>query len=254
MYFNKILTKQFLQEQLIIQCKKLSVVGEEQGCSKHTVIKYAKKHDIYTAAKDMQRGIRATTVSKRSKDLTGQIFGDLTVVSRGANDKFDKVRWNCKCKCGVYKLINAASLIRGLTKTCGECERVNFEGYKAISGIYFKRIRKGAKDRNLYFDIIIEDIYNLWIKQNKKCALSGVDIFFRTNQDTALQTASVDRIDNQKGYTIDNIQIIHKRLNRVKSVLNNIELVFWAHKIAGIHNNTVELDVSTLKWNNGERK
>lgn len=54
-------------------------------------------------------------------DLTGQVFERLTVIERGPNDKFGKARWYCKCSCGNEELllVNGASLLRGLTKSCG---------------------------------------------------------------------------------------------------------------------------------------
>lgn len=57
----------------------------------------------------------------KARDLTGQVFGRLTVVERGPNDKSGKARWYCKCSCGNEEmpLINGASLTRGLTKSCG---------------------------------------------------------------------------------------------------------------------------------------
>ena len=244
MHLHRILTKEFLTDQLIGKRKKLSVLAEEIPCSKVMIIRYAKKHDLYDEVRKLRSVVHGIT-----QDLNGQLFGDLMVENRAENDKFGKARWNCKCKCGNTKLINAASLIRGLSKTCGKCERVNFTGYKDISGAYFKHMQRGAKARNLSFDIEIEDIYDLWLKQDEKCALSGVDIFFVKNQDTTLQTASVDRMDSKKGYTLDNIQIIHKRLNRVKSILGNEELVFWAHSIAKTHKNVIVIDTANLKWN-----
>ena len=56
-------------------------------------------------------------------DLTGQRFGRLLVIERGENDKHGKTRWWCQCDCGSPKrLINGASLKRGLTVSCG-CKR-----------------------------------------------------------------------------------------------------------------------------------
>lgn len=55
----------------------------------------------------------------KPKDLTGQKFGKLTVLSKGPSDKFKKTRWYCQCECGNTKLINASSLLRGLTISCG---------------------------------------------------------------------------------------------------------------------------------------
>lgn len=52
------------------------------------------------------------------KDLTGQRFGRLTVVSRAEN-KSGRTCWHCRCDCGKEKDVLAISLTRGLTKSCG---------------------------------------------------------------------------------------------------------------------------------------
>ena len=54
-------------------------------------------------------------------DLTGQKFGQLTVIKRGENDKYNKARWWCKCDCGNPKLVLVISnnLTNGNTKSCG---------------------------------------------------------------------------------------------------------------------------------------
>lgn len=87
--------------------------------------------------------------------------------------------------------------------------------HDSISSEQIGNMIRGAKERNLEFDITCDDIYSKYIKQNKKCALSGIDILF--NKDRKLTTASVDRIDSSKGYTVSNIQIVHKDFNALKS-------------------------------------
>ena len=52
-------------------------------------------------------------------DLTGQVFGRLTVLKREGSDKHGKAMWLCQCSCGNQKVINGASLRRGLTVSCG---------------------------------------------------------------------------------------------------------------------------------------
>ena len=48
------------------------------------------------------------------EDLTGQVFGKLTVMSYDGNQ-----RWICICECGTVKSIRARSLKSGSTKSCG---------------------------------------------------------------------------------------------------------------------------------------
>lgn len=81
---------------------------------------------------------------------------------------------------------------------------------------YFER-GKGSKKR--IGNITIEDVYHLWVKQNKKCALSGVEIGFK-NLKTVGHTCSIDRINSNGEYTLDNIQLVHKDINRMKNAFN----------------------------------
>ncbi len=53
------------------------------------------------------------------KDLTGQKFGRLTVISRADNNQKGRTRWLCQCDCGKQKTVLASNLIRGNTKSCG---------------------------------------------------------------------------------------------------------------------------------------
>jgi hypothetical protein len=52
-------------------------------------------------------------------DLTGKIFGRLTVVSRSENNKHRQPTWLCKCACGSEKVIAGSKLKYGQVKSCG---------------------------------------------------------------------------------------------------------------------------------------
>ena len=52
-------------------------------------------------------------------DLTGQIFGRLTAISRAPNDKNKNTMWNCKCICGSECIVNGYDLKIGHTQSCG---------------------------------------------------------------------------------------------------------------------------------------
>ena len=55
-------------------------------------------------------------------DLTGQIFGHLTVIEKAPcppNFSRPRVAWRCLCKCGGEKIVVTDSLKAGLVKTCG---------------------------------------------------------------------------------------------------------------------------------------
>ena len=116
---------------------------------------------------------------------------------------------------------------RGSTTSCG-CRRdqyekvrgknnVSFKGYEDIRSLFFKKLRSSAKRRKIVLSITIKDLWDLYTKQNKMCALTGLPIMFGRCDMKQETTASVDRIDSKLGYTIDNIQLVHKDINIMKN-------------------------------------
>lgn len=55
----------------------------------------------------------------RSKDMTGQRFGQWSVMSRAENVNNGSAAWLCRCDCGVERVISATSLRSGMSKSCG---------------------------------------------------------------------------------------------------------------------------------------
>ena len=53
-------------------------------------------------------------------DITGQVFGRLTVVRRSDERNRDRRRlWLCCCQCGIERLVIARLLRNGATQSCG---------------------------------------------------------------------------------------------------------------------------------------
>jgi hypothetical protein len=93
------------------------------------------------------------------------------------------------------------------------------KNYHDLSISYWKTIEQRAKERKLEFNLTREYIWDLFIKQEKKCSISGFDIQLVKSEHHLLfleQTASLDRIDSSKGYIIGNVQWLHKDINRLK--------------------------------------
>lgn len=123
----------------------------------------------------------------------------------------------CKCDCGNETKIQQSKF--GVTKSCGCLKRATgencqfFKGYKGIYGRQWWQLKKNAASRNLEFKIDMKYVWDIFLKQNKKCKLSGLDIDFGKGK---TWTASIDRIDSSKGYIKGNIQILHKDVNKMK--------------------------------------
>lgn len=74
-----------------------------------------------------------------SDDLTGMVFGNLTVLQKEKSQK-GRVRWLCRCSCGQQKIVTAHELKLGKTKSCGCQHYVRGRYYKDISGQRFDRL------------------------------------------------------------------------------------------------------------------
>lgn len=55
----------------------------------------------------------------RTKDLTGQVFGKLTVLKRVSEIGEPHMKWECQCECGRTTIVAGTALKQGITKSCG---------------------------------------------------------------------------------------------------------------------------------------
>jgi len=98
----------------------------------------------------------------------------------------------------------------------------SWKGFGNIGRTYFNQVIKGASSRNLNFNVTIKDLWELFLKQNGKCALTGEDLKFGYKKN---QTASLDRVNNSIGYEKNNIQWVHKDINtKLKKYITEDEL------------------------------
>lgn len=171
----------------------------------------------------------------KKRNLLGKKFGKLTCVEY-AGLKNHRHRWNCKCDCGNTIEVTASKLLARKKLSCGCLTNKgstswHWQGFGEISGTYFCHLVKGAKKRKLAVEITLEYIWDLFISQNKKCALTDLDINFGINYKDK-GTASLDRIDSSKGYILGNVQWIHKDLNTMKWDLEQKEFIKYCKLVA----------------------
>ncbi len=173
-------------------------------------------------------------------DLVGQKFGKFTVISLSGKTKNCHYKYLCKCDCGNIKEVLQTSLIAGRSKSCGCMKRPNWKGYGEIPGSFFndfKRNSAGEKSRrklrrNIDFSITIEYMWELFLQQNKKCALTGIELIMRPAR---IRTASIDRIDCKKGYTTENVQWVHKDINRMKNIFDQEYFIETCKKVSKLY-------------------
>ena len=180
------------------------------------------------------------------KDLSGQRFGCLTVVSFGdrevcpPNNVF-KIRWLCKCDCGKEKLIRAESLRSKNTISC-DCSRKETlskigklkakDPQEKGLGLQLSSYQRAAKNRNISWDLSDEQALVLF---NSKCFYCGV---FPTQRPTGAgkhyrfyKANGIDRIDNESGYTVGNTVPCCSVCNFAKNKMTVANFVEWQNRI-----------------------
>ncbi len=184
------------------------------------------------------------------RDITNQKFGKLTALEVVRTQKTNTKRicryWKCVCDCEnkIETLVLANNLMSGHTTSCG-CDssrykeghkKAQWKGYGGLSGSCLTVFKAGAKARGIEFSqaIDIKYLWDLFIKQDKKCAISGltIDIEGSWSHNRKEMSGSIDRIDSSKGYISGNIQWVHKYINVMKWDLTQKEFIEFCKAIA----------------------
>lgn len=155
---------------------------------------------------------------------------------------------------------------------CKECalrhwhERCVGRSYKSIgelNGNQYRRYKEGAKNRGIYFNVSQQFLWDLFVKQKGLCKLSGLLLNLRSNYvknssgkcrgthyDTHKITASLDRIDNTRAYTEDNVQWVHKCINLMKGALSDSDFIYFCKKVSKVNKNKDNTEPSLLNGGN----
>lgn len=144
-------------------------------------------------------------------DLSGQVFGRLTVISRIPNKKPGITLWRCLCSCGKETQTSTSSLRQGLCRSCG-CLHIEAARKQGLASIVH------GETRTRLYRIWSNMKTRCYNKQNKNYArwgARGISICDEWEKDfVAFRTwalehgykpgLSIDRIDNDKGYYPEN--------------------------------------------------
>ena len=159
-------------------------------------------------------------------DLTGEKYGKLTVIkANDTNNKYGRQKWLCKCECGNEIVAYGYNIIRGHTESCGCYKELSLDvaGMRSVLRSY----KNSAKERGYIFELtekqfiklIQQDCYYCGIKPNNMAKCPGHNDNYAYN--------GLDRIDNTKSYTIDNVVTCCKQCNMAKNTLKTDEYEDW---------------------------
>ena len=128
---------------------------------------------------------------------------------------------------------HATQMLRKRTScnSCGTRKRgaKNTGYYRGVSISYFEAKKADAIARGYCFEITIDDVADLLEEQMYQCALTGEPVAL---DKCSSPSGSLDRIDNSKGYTVDNIQITTKDINMLRGSFSVERFIELCKKVA----------------------
>jgi hypothetical protein len=151
-------------------------------------------------------------------NLKGQRFGKLVVIASHASEH-NRARWICKCDCGKTCIATGKTLRENKKKSCGCLYNLVFlkqslNDFPASMFLY-NQYKKLALKRNYVFELTIDEFRNLTLQNCTYCDLIPKQII--SNYAIPYIYNGIDRVDNNRGYTINNCVPCCKFCNQAKS-------------------------------------
>ena len=164
--------------------------------------------------------IQRSRAADNLQNLSGKLFGELTVISRAPNKNKNKnTFWLCKCNCGKTVVVNAASLKRGATKSCGHLK------FKSASETLFLDGLEKILGRNIKRQFVLHT--NTGSRRYYDGYLTNTNIIIEV--DGARWHSSEERLKNdsfkEKLATINNYKVVRFKVNNLSEVSSALGLV-----------------------------
>lgn len=150
------------------------------------------------------------------KDITNNVYGNLKVIKRVDNDKYNNAQWLCKCSCGKECVVLGYHLRTGHTTSCGN--RVHKKG---IQNPCYRHGKRNTRLYKIYYNMkdrcynVNNKKYNCYGKRGIKICdewLSDFMNFYNWAIDNGYdEKLTIDRINNDGNYEPDNCRWLSRQ-------------------------------------------
>ena len=186
----------------------------------------------------LRRGEKRGPAHNRS-NLVGQKFTRLTVLRDiGNHPKSRESLWECQCDCGKITNVPSYSLTSGNTKSCGCYHKIRTRQLFSSSdddlqvsrvmrdyqSAAYKKRHKFTLTRGEFISLIHADCYY--------CGAKPSNSYKTSTGRQLLPYQGIDRKDNSKDYTSDNVVPCCITCNKMKKAMGHDEFVYHVHRIA----------------------
>ena len=100
---------------------------------------------------------------------------------------------------------------------------------------YMKVIKKSSKKRKHFYDVDIKYLETLWEQQDGICPFTKQKLVLKKYSDdniSAPYSASIDRIDNSKGYMKGNIRFVALMFNYARNRFSDEQVIDFCKQVA----------------------
>lgn len=187
--------------------------------------------------------------------MKGKRFGKWEVIEEGLRDRHGNRRWKCRCDCGAVSVVYQNALRGGKSTRCGLCSR------RATTEVRAASLRTHGLSNS--------PEYKVWVEMVRRCTKpndpsypryggrgvtvfcawvgpGGFDVFIEHVGRRPDPKATIDRIDNERGYEPGNVrwasqsdQQRNRRSNRMITFGGHtMPLVAWSEK-TGVKRETI---------------
>ena len=162
----------------------------------------------------------------------GQRFERLVTLERTSN-RSGHIVWKCKCDCGNIVEVIASDLKRGTTRSCGclvkdLAHTVSDSTYKVL----YRQYKRNARIRNLKFELDLIDFIELLSDNCFYCGSAPSNIMDRyLSHYNKVIYNGIDRVDNNEGYTVENVVTCCEQCNKAKRDLTLKQFINWINRV-----------------------
>ena len=191
--------------------------------------------------------IGETKIKRKSPNqiILGKKYNSLTPIELCYLDLSGRKIYRTKCECGNEKMIYGYLINLGIIKSCGCLHKKQTKSEfgilrrkqfgEAAKNDLYRTYKKGAKKRNLEFDIPFDRF--ILLIQSRCIYCNSLPYKKSSNKFFGVITYNgLDRVDNSKRYTIDNTVPCCHRCNQSKSNFTLEEFRKW---IVNVYNTTI---------------
>ncbi len=176
--------------------------------------------------------------------LVGQKFSRLTVLEDIGTNSHGESLWKCNCDCGQTIITTGNSLTGGNTKSCGCYQRDMSskasqlpKGEAAFNAAYSGYQRTAIQKGNS-FELSKKEFRSLIIRDCFYCGDPPSEYKDGSGRNGRFKRNGLDRMDNDKGYILDNVVACCKTCNVMKKAMDVGKFLCHINEIARRHSLT----------------